>query len=117
MIVNTIHRIIGGSIGGGIVGLAVGMGSLKNPSNRIKYGRFKEYKELPFHGAKVGAVVGGTLCGLYPIVIPYMAYHIGKNYELSKEEVQIISQDMGTSHIYNVVMLNAKILLDQINKN
>lgn len=117
MIVNTAQRILSGTIGGGVIGFALGLGSLRNPANKIKFQRFKEYKELPFHGAKVGAVVGGTLCGLYPIVVPYMAYHIGKNYDLSREEIQIISQDMGTSHIYDVIKLNAKIVLDQINKN
>jgi hypothetical protein len=116
MIVRFVNRIIGGTIGGGFVGCSVGFGSLKNNVNEIKFKRFKEYRELPYHGAKVGAVIGGSLYGLYPIVVPYLAYKIGKQYELSRGEIQVISRDLGTSHVYELMKLNAKIIIDQIKK-
>lgn len=98
-----IYRIVSGTIGGGVVGGYLGYGSINNNINNIKFNRYPEFRDLPLYGAKLGAVIGGTLYGFYPIVIPYMAYKTGTNYELTREEIQKISQNLDINTLYDII--------------
>ena len=103
MLSKLITRTIKGLLVGGCVGYSLGYGSLYNDSNNNKFNNYKEYQKLPLYGAKIGAIVGGTLYGFYPIVISYLAYKTGTKYELNITEIQKISQDLNVNTIYELL--------------
>ena len=108
MIKSFITRIIRGTINGACIGYFLNKGFLINNTNITKYKMYKEYNELPYHGAKIGAVIGGLSYGFYPIIIPYISYKIGTRYELSSDEIREITQDWRFNDYINELIKNIK---------